>query len=226
MEKPKQTIKHELLNMFTIMEHLLSEKTVNENKRKKLLELLEISTLLIKHQEIFLKKKPHFFYQEISIHELCEAAFISAQQHEYTEGKIVLSGEKLSLSLDRFHLSEAFKQLFKKILKNSREIIIMFDPETCSLEIHHQGKMVLKRRNNTQFLDSKNREIGFQLGLEILKLCKIKISEKKGSVILSFPETCQTRKRSIRSIRKCNPLLSRSESAPFRIHGPTSHEDG
>lgn len=178
MKKSAQAIKHDLLNMFTVISNLLKEKRIN---RKKLLEITETSALLIKHQEIFMKKKPQFFYQKISLRELLETALATLDENENQIKQIQLPSEKVVLRLDRFYISEAVKQLLKRILKYSQRLQIRYHSASRILQIDHASPQALLNSAN------KNHEVGLELGLAILRLSKIRVKEKKGQILLTFP---------------------------------------
>lgn len=195
MKNAQQQIKHELLNIFTVMGHILSAETDYLKAKKQLLELTTLSSLLVSHADIFANKKPKFFYQKVFLNELLETSFTIAQENESVEKKFHSFSEKIFLRLDRYYIGEALREILRRLLQLSPSIHAEFDAPTLTLTLIHKGKKILpKNITLLNILNSKNREnreIFFQLGLRILGFYKVRLTEKKGSLHLTFPENAK-----------------------------------
>jgi hypothetical protein len=192
MKNAEQIIKHELLNIFTVMGHVISSETNCPKAKKQLLELMTLSSLLVSHSEIISKKKPKFFYQKVFLNELLETSFYIAQENESGSKKLTIFSEKVFIKIDRYYIGEALREILRRLLQLSQTIQAEFDDASRTLKLIHNGKNILpKKVDLLDILNSKNREnreIFFQLGLKILQLSKVALKEKKGELLLTFPE--------------------------------------
>jgi hypothetical protein len=192
MKNAQQIIKHELLNIFTVMGHIISPETNCPKAKKQLLELITLSSLLVSHSEIFSNKKPKFFYQKVFLNELLETSFYIAQENESGGKKLTIFLEKVFIKIDRYYIGEALREILRRLLQLSQTIQAQFDETTRTLKLIHTGKNIIpKKVDLLDILNSKNREnreIFFQLGLKILQLSKVTLKEKKGELLLIFPE--------------------------------------
>src|SRR5690606_25588183 len=181
MKTAQQLIKHELLNIFTVMGHILATEQDSRKAKKQLCKLMTLSSLLVSHSEIFSNKEPKFFYQKVLLNELLETAFYISQENEVVKNELKIFPEKVFLKLDRYYMGEALREILRRLFQASQPIDTHFDLSSLTLKFRHNGKKILPSKINLlHILNSKNREnheIFFQLALKILELSKVQLQE-------------------------------------------------
>lgn len=191
MDKTKQFIRHELLNIFTIIYHFLDEKKLTKNEREEALKLMKIATLLVAHEETILGSKPACFLQHVSLQDILESQLIIAEEKlTRKKSKIVRLKENPTLLTDRYHFNEAIGAILTPLLATSQQISFAFDEGKNALIIHHDGGEILPPRPQLKkTLHEKHRDgtqIMLHLALILLEACHIKTQEKPGKITLTF----------------------------------------
>lgn len=191
MDKTKQFIRHELLNIFTIIYHFLDEEKLTKSEREEALKMMKIATMLVAHEEIMLGENPSCFLQHVSLQDIVEGQLLISEDR--------LKGKKLKIHnlkedpmvlTDRYYFNEALGYILDPLFAKSTQIAFTFDAEKNALIIHHDRTKILPPRPQLKkTLHEKHRDstqIMLHLALILLKACHIETQEKIGSITLTF----------------------------------------
>lgn len=187
----KDILTHYLLNLLTIINFEISGFRINEKDKEKIDNLINVASILIANESIFLNKKTDLFKQDVSLKEQIEL-ITAVLKNEIQKNSIKIKYPKndLIIKVDKFYFNEAFKYLLKEILNSSDKLELIIDNKKKSLKIIHNNTELKKPTEDIiKFLKTKNfnkDQITFQFASTILKIHKIKILHKKNQITIFF----------------------------------------
>lgn len=192
MDKTKQFIRHELLNIFTIINHLLSEEKLTKIEREEALKMMKVATIMVAHEEILLGKNPKGFLQKVSLQDIIESQLLIAEEKLKRKKLQIkpLKGDPIIVLTDRYYFSEALGYILNAIFSRSSHVTFAFDEKKCQLVIQHDVQKILPvRAELKKALHEKHRDstqIMLHLALTLLKAGRIKVQEKPNMIVLSL----------------------------------------
>lgn len=192
-EEVKSIIRHELLNIFTIISIFTSNGKNLIKDRKEVLQLINASSLIIAYENIFLGKKMKAHKDIFSLQEVLELLSY-VYKKDFNAKKI-----KFSLNINGEGIVKGDKRLFKESIELIIKRIIGC---TSLLKIDYIGKKkqliisykckkcaVLKRGDLVKSLlqkEYKTGGMGFQLALRLLDSQGIKTKITNNQVTLQL----------------------------------------
>ncbi len=193
MEKTKELIKHELLNILTLINVLIRSDNLDEAKKEQIFDLIQLASLFITRKNVFLGKKPKFFKQKINLRETLEIIVAIHEKKIANHNiKVILPKNNFFVKTDKRYIEETLEQIIKKLMNSATSMEFKFNDQTKKLTILSRGGSMpkLNKQNLVQSLSRENllnNEIPLQLALEILDLNKIKLTSTKNNVAMAFP---------------------------------------
>ena len=192
-EKIKRLIRHELLNILTLINVLISSDELDEAKKEQILDLIKLASLLITYENVFLGKKPKFFIQKVNLKEILEIIVIIYKKKIADNNiNVILPKYNFFVKTDGSCIKETLEQIIKKLVNSVTGMEFKFDDQAKKLTILFKGGSVPKfnKKNLIQSLGKEsllNNEIALQLALEILDLNKIKFTSTRNRIVMTFP---------------------------------------
>ncbi len=187
----KDILRHYLLNLLTIINFEISNFKINDKEKEKIDNLINIASILIANEKIFLNKKTDLFKQDLSLKDQIELN-IAILKNEIIKRNInpEYPEKDLIIKVDKFYFNEAFKYLLKEVINNSDKLKFLINNKNQSLKIiHNNTKLKKPVENIVKFLKTKNfnkNEITFQFAFSILKIHKIDIKCYKNKITIIF----------------------------------------
>jgi hypothetical protein len=191
----KDIIRHYLLNLLTIINIEISNFSINKKNKEKIDNLINVASILIANEDIFLNNNSNLFIQEVSLKELidfnCEILSLNRSQNNISLKK---PENDLIIQVDKFHFSEALKYLLKETIKDATEVEFMIDNSKNTLIIKTNKKNDFQKPvdNLINFLKTKNfnkDDITFQLANSILKIHNISVKFNNNEILMRFRNT-------------------------------------
>ena len=192
-KKTKKFIRHELLNMLTVINISILDDELDEAKKEQIFDLIKLASLLIGYEDIFLGLKAKPFLQRIDLKEILEIILLSRKKKIADNNiKIILPEHIFFIKADREYIKESLEQIIKKLFSLVSGIEFKFDDQAnqliilCDKEIAPKinKKMLIKRFNKE---DLRSNELGLQLALKILEMNKVKFNVKGKEIVMTFP---------------------------------------
>ncbi|MBU0727825.1 hypothetical protein KKA95_04025 [Patescibacteria group bacterium] len=191
-EEIKGFIRHELLNIFTIINIYTSNEKITKKEKERIFTLIRVAALLVTYRDVFLGKKLKFNFANVTISEIIELLYYIFEE-EIIKNKIDFTVliKNCNVKADRNKLKECIELILRRIMCCTSEIIFECDKKDKSLIIKYKCKDdrkleagdLVKCLKNKQY---ENHEMGFQLALELLKMQGVKVSMPKNQVVLKF----------------------------------------
>lgn len=177
-------IKHELLNLLSIIQINLIEGTLDANTRQQLIHLLNIASILISHEEIAFGEKPALFLQSIQLEDIIDD-LQQRQPNDFLPLETSSESPQICISIDRYFFTEALQILIGHLTSRGESVHWNWNPQLKHLSIQHNAKL------SEEILDLKKKrsslsEIGLPISLLLIEAHDIEIHQKAQEIILDF----------------------------------------
>jgi len=192
LKTTKSFIKHELLNIFTIINLFTSDGELGKKEILRISELIRLATILVSYENILSGESPKLFFEKVNIFSVIEI-LTSVYDEKIKENNIdiILPKDSFNIIGDKHYIRSTFDQIIKKLLNHYSRISFNLDHKTNSLNISFSGDSAvqLSKKNLKDSLtkpDLESGELGFQLALKILDLHNMKYIFQKNKMIIKF----------------------------------------
>jgi len=190
MSDVKNFLRHELLNILTILNLSIGKQKFTRQDKDKAQELIQLAGVLISNEDLFGGAKPDFFRQEILLQDTLETVILlSEDQIQQHNVDVVVPHINVTLQFDRYYVSESLGHIIRKLLPLTSHIEFSFDEKRSVLTIHHDADWeLLAQKDFSTCLTKKDLhsgEILYQLSLYILQVHSAPPIISKGN--LSIP---------------------------------------
>jgi len=192
-KKTKKLIRHELLNILTVINISILDDELDEVKKEQIFDLIKLASLLINYEDIFLGLKAKPFPQRIDLKEILEIIILSHKKKIADNNiKIILPKHIFFIKADREYIKESLEQIIKKLFSLVSGIEFKFDDQAnqliilCDKEIAPKinKKILIKCLNKKDLISN---ELVLQLALKILEMNKVKFNVKGKEIVMTFP---------------------------------------
>jgi len=190
MLRKRSILRHELLNIVTVLHFLLLEE--GSVDKEKSADLLRKMTMLIAHEKFFLGGKVDFFKQYLSIKDITDTV-VAVTNTRIKNKDFLISNEcpDIDIFIDRYYMEEALKLLMEKIIEEGNLLKFSYDMQSNSLKINYEG--VEFEPDNKQSLMAclnkktiYNGDVGISLAFKMLKSMGLKIEAKTNLLEVKF----------------------------------------
>jgi len=189
MNKGSTLIRHEILNIFTLLNFEVTDTDLPDITKERFLKNIKMLTLLVSYEDIFLGKKRKNFYNVVDLSEIIETIIlIHHSEINRKQIKIIDPGNKLMIKVDRTLIQEAIDQIFVKIIDTAKEIAISY--KNGALKITHNASDPLLTEKFDLIKSISNREpckkFPYQLALHLLEINGAKVLSEKSLLTITF----------------------------------------
>ncbi len=189
MNDSKQFIRHELLNICTILSLVCEENDHFSGSKEKIQPLIEAAVVLIEHEEILLGEKPEYFPQKQCLREIIDILLVGLEDtiiSHYIQLTVDID-PTVEVTVDRHYFETALRYILQKLFQKSSFVRISVK-EPCKLIVQHDfsPKKELMPKNISQSLQKENLyngELAYQIGLYLFGA-----EEKKVTFVQKFIE--------------------------------------
>lgn len=189
MDKKQALIRHEILNLITIVNFAVSSSELQDKNKKEILERLTLITLLVKYRDVFLGKEKEIFKRPVDLNEILEAiAMIYEKQFKRNKVKLDIPRNETMIKMDRKLVQEALGQILVELMGHAKKIAITYKNGTLSIKYDSPQKLTDKKINLMKCLTDKEKypNFAYQLALHLLSLTGAKVKSGKGEMKISF----------------------------------------
>ena len=185
MNKNKNLIHHEILNVITLINFEISGSTLAETKKKDLLKDLKLLTLLINYEDVILGEKRELFKKPVHINETLETIQMVQEKHMKTmRVKFNLPTDDLTADIDHKIFQEALEQIILRLMNTAKKIDFRYRGNT--LEIHHDGEALNMKKVELMECLKDRQQFLLQLPLKLLELNGLKVRGGKAMIAIDF----------------------------------------
>lgn len=188
----KSFLQHELQNILMIIGFQVED--LKSKKKKEILDSVQLASLLVEYENLFLGKRLNFFCQKINLSDIWEILINNNQ--ELIQNKniqiITKSNDNDILKIDRDYILKALNQIFILILKKSSQVKLIFHKKTNTLTFQHNAGFISEIQEipiKQAFQTKENRyfTLALQTSLRILKEFKSILTIQKNTISILFP---------------------------------------
>lgn len=191
MDNGRSFIRHEILNIVTLVNFLIMDTDLSAEKKNELLEHLKMIGLLCAEQEFLLGKSKKFFDQKVPLHEIIEIIGHILEKHAKSKNVVLsLEGTQMMVKGDGNAIKNGIEQILLNLMELSKNIQLCVNEKTQSVEIKYTGNKTLTVGKEVllEYLKAKHTypEIFCKIAVEILKVNGVKVEFKKNLITLKF----------------------------------------
>ncbi|MBI5414230.1 hypothetical protein HZA38_01820 [Candidatus Peregrinibacteria bacterium] len=192
MKKTKSILRHELLNIFTLLQIELEEMKFSPSQKSRIQNLLSRAIILASHEDIFLGISPKFKLQKVLLNEFLEEVLLFHRK-EIRKKKISTSfpKENVMVSLDRYFVREALERILEKVFLDGTSIAFLYNQKTKSLSLR-SSKNIAAGNFQKPILEClfekniSNEECEYQIALSLLEMYSQKVRFQKNEMRISL----------------------------------------
>ncbi len=191
MEYNKDQIQHHILNIFTIISCLISEKADNPDTCYEVKKLLGRAACYVEHEGILLGQTPSLFLQEVSLAELLETIKeVHSEDVESSTWSFSPIIHDVILQLDRYYIGVACRYLLEGLAEVTADLQIILDTDELILTIKHNLEkpfLADLQKEWFQKVDSGNN-VTLWVALKIFESMGIDLISESHVVSIRFPK--------------------------------------
>lgn len=183
-DKGKSAIRHEVLNLFTLLNFQVAGSTLEESAKEEMLDYLKKLILLINYQDVFLGEKHALLKRDIDLKEILEVVeMIYERKLKLKKVRMTLPTQSLIIKVDRKFAQEGLELIIKKLMEQAKKIEISIDKK--ALKIQHDSSDILKdgKINLTELVSD---DFSYPLAVRLLEATGAKLTCKKGLIKIDF----------------------------------------
>jgi len=187
MDKDKALLRHEILNIFTLLNFEVAGTDLDEAKKAGILRHLKLLTLLIKHEDVFVGKQSELFKTEVDLGEILEiVVMIHQKEFERRDIKLTVPGEAMMVEVDRKLLQETLEEILVKLMASATTIDMTQENGTLKIAHNASERPEDKRVDLMECLTDKTADFSYQLALRLLELNGATLKSENGLISISF----------------------------------------
>lgn len=191
MHKGRSFLRHEILNLLTILNFSILSTHLSEKKKQDLLNPLKLVGILNAEESFILEQKREFFNQEVKVGEVLEMIqYVITTQDKKLAKKLEIDPIPWSIKCDANVLKQGLEHLLMALLEHSQKIHLVEDEKEKMLIINYiaQKTYQIDPTLLPEYLKGKNdyNEIFCKISVELMKANGIKVNFKKNAVEIIF----------------------------------------
>jgi len=189
MDKKKALIRHEILNIFTLLNFEVSGADLDGTVKSDIHRQIKILVLLINYEDVLLGKKRKLLKRELDLGEVLETVAMIFETDMRNRGiKLTLPAKSMTLDADHKSIQEGLELILMKLMDGATKI--GFDSGKKVVRISHNSKAELENEKAELINYLANRkddlDFAYQLALKLLKLNGAKVKSGKGLLTITF----------------------------------------
>lgn len=199
MKNYKSLIRHEILNLLTVITIMIEEPDLNRIDRKQLRKIIQVIGILVSREEIFSGKKVKFFKEEFNLNDILSLALII---HEKCLNKkkvpITLPNEDFLAFEDKTVIKEFLDELVSHLCPMAKSIRFAYEQPKRKLMIHYEATESLDFKEKTLLdcLKEKEclvKELPIRVAMHLMNLSGIRVQWGKKTISVIFGGDARSR---------------------------------
>lgn len=192
MDNKKAFIRHEILNIITLVNFLIIDSKMKEKEKEEILGHLKMGALLIGEQDLFVDGRPKaFFNQAIDLDQmLWMISDIVEPEAKKKKVKLAMTPAGATVYADANVLKGGLETMLRYLFQITKKIHIEVTPSF--LTMHYDGPLIEGMNKGTliQYLKEKHSypEIFCRVSLELMRMNHFKLKFQKGLITIHFPK--------------------------------------
>lgn len=191
MNNDKSFVRHEMLNLITLVDFQISEAPLKPKERSGITEKIKMIRMLCAHREFILGKKAKFLKRDLSVAELLELTqAILGNQVKKGSVRFNLPKKDLVVQADRDAVIRALEEIILSLMTLTKKIDIKLEPGKRKLSLRYDSDKTLKL-SKLEIIESMRKgaepiQLFFEIKVRLLNASGVKTNFKKGVVELLF----------------------------------------
>jgi len=191
MDNPKSVLRHEILNIITILNFLVDDSNIPPERKIEMLNHLKMVSLLTAEEKIFLAQKKGFFIRELDLMEVLDMLSFLLEKEIHRSGAVLnlpKSAGKVDADFDV--LKKGLEQLFLCLLFDSKKIEVDYDEPSRQLCVAFDGDFSIEKESG-ELIELLNKgldhaTINLQVSLHLMEMSGLKLVFEPGRVMIQF----------------------------------------
>ncbi len=192
MTSLKPFLDHELLNLLTLINMIVSTEDIDPATKLEVAHLIKLSSLITSNHEFFEKGEKEFFMEDVSLQEVIDIIFLMYEKSFQEKGIMTESFEEIFLvKSDKNLLKDLLEVLVKKLMITTKSIRFAFRKAENKLVLFYDGvKFEFEEKEPLACLKESlaPEEIIFQMTLKFARISGLDIQQKEGKIEIHFPK--------------------------------------
>ncbi len=191
MSTDRAFIRHEILNIVTILNFMVAEAKIKPKARSEILQNLKMIGLLTAQTEFILGNKKKFSKVEIPLAEIIEITEAVLSDHlKKAKMKLKLPKTRLIIKGDRDVIMGGLEHILLYLMPATSNVDMHVDKKNKKLHLKYDSDQVLKPSNQSllEVLRKANDplEVFFEIHVQLMQKSGVKTNFKKGHIELTF----------------------------------------
>lgn len=192
MNNNRSFIRHEILNIITLINFLVIDLEVDDKSKEEILEHLKMVALLIGEQDLLVHGRPKaFFNQEIDLDQMLWMIWdIVEPEAKKKKVKLAMTPAGATVYADANVMKGGLEAVLRYLFQITKKIHIEVTPSF--LTMHYDGPLIESMNKGTliQYLKEKHSypEIFCRVGVELMRMNHFKLKFEKGLITIHFPK--------------------------------------
>ncbi len=191
MDDSKSFLRHEELNIITLLNFLIADSDLDADKRGDILKQLKMLALLIGQEKLFLGERRDFFIREFDLMDVLDMLPLLLEEEIRRTGlelELPVFAGKVEADFDV--LKNGLEQLILSLASGTKKIEISYDDASHRLLIQFDGECSIKKEKGPLIeLLNKGLDhaiINLQVNLHLMEMSGLKLSFDPGCVIIQL----------------------------------------
>lgn len=192
MDNKRAFIRHEILNIVTLVNFLIIDSEIKEDEKESILEHLKMVALLTAEQELFVENQSKaFFNQKIDLDQMFwMISDILEPEAKKKKVKLTIAATDATVFADSNALKNGLENLLRYLFQITKKIHI--EASSSSLIVRYDGPDIkgMDKGALIQYLEEKHSypEIFCRVGVELMQMNHFKIKFGKSLITIQFPK--------------------------------------
>ena len=192
MHNSKSFLRHEILNIVTVLNFLIIDTNLSTQKKQEILEHLKMIGTLNAEEAFILGEKSAFSREEIDLNEALQIIFYMVEaQAQKSKCNVNLNNTNLIIQSDFEALKNGLENILLALIKITKNIDLSVDESKKTLKIEYNSDQIfsIKEGDLLAYLKEKHEtsEIFCKIYTDLMRANGIKISFKKNEMNIIFP---------------------------------------
>lgn len=191
MNNDKSFIRHEILNIITLVNFLIVDSGLKEGERFEILQHLKMLGLLCSQGDFILGKKKKFSRRDVQLSEVMDLTeAILKESRKKAKSRVIFPKTKLLVKGDRDVIMSGLESILIELLPLTKKIELKINEKSGKLSLLYESEQSLKT-SKLSLIDllkdgAKWREVFFEVHVRLLNMSGVRTNFKKGIVEILF----------------------------------------
>ena len=193
MEKKKALIRHEVLNLLTLINMIVGSSGISQRDKNELQKIVKVIGLIISREDVITGKEIRFLNEEFDINEILDLTIaINEELLRKRKVNLQLPNTDLRVCADKTVVKDFIDQILVHLCHFVSSIEFTFDGMGKILVIHFEGDKSFELKKKTLLACLKEKscivdELPIRISMHLMSLNGIKVKFGKKSIFITFP---------------------------------------